>query len=221
MTSVLCSAAAAFRRSASAAVHTSSTSAGAFVNQRTAKELWKASTSVSSVGRQRGRQKGLMRAKNLNIGQKLGFGPARMVWPGLTQPAFQRDRQVKAISKMSAEEFTSYEDGVVAVRNAVATKRGIRRRQTPLERGWTSASPRGRKFGPPASDDPATDFSGFESILVEQRMSLIMTGNFGRVRRINMLMVTGNGRGLAGFAGTKTPTGKGASSLKKVKYCRR
>ena len=33
-------------------------------------------------GRQRGRAKGLVKIKNLHKGQKLGFGPARISFPG-------------------------------------------------------------------------------------------------------------------------------------------
>ncbi len=42
-----------------------------------------------------------------------------------------------------------------------------------------------------------------------------MTGNFGRVRRLSHLMVTGNGRGMAGFALTLMPTGKRMGAIQK------
>ncbi len=63
------------------------------------------STSVSNQGRQRGRAKGLTRIKNLNRGQKLGYGKARMAWPGLNKPAFDRDRNKQQISKMTKEDL--------------------------------------------------------------------------------------------------------------------
>lgn len=53
-----------------------------FFNHRQAQELWKCVTTVSNQGRQRGRAKGLVRIKNLHRGQKLGFGPARVSFPG-------------------------------------------------------------------------------------------------------------------------------------------
>jgi len=124
----------------------------------TSKELWKATTSVSNQGRQRGRAKGLMREKNLNRGQQLGFGQARMVWPGLTTHSADKDRQRQQISRMSPDDYKKYEEGVEFVRSKMSHKKGLRRRQTPLERGWTSASPQGKKYGPPSSDDPSGDY---------------------------------------------------------------
>jgi hypothetical protein len=55
---------------------------GTFFNHRPAQELWKCVTTVSNQGRQRGRAKGLVKIKNLHRGQKLGFGPARISFPG-------------------------------------------------------------------------------------------------------------------------------------------
>jgi len=55
---------------------------GTFFNHRGAQELWKCVTTVSNQGRQRGRSKGLVKIKNLHRGQKLGFGPARISFPG-------------------------------------------------------------------------------------------------------------------------------------------
>jgi small subunit ribosomal protein S5 len=55
---------------------------GTFFNHRNAQELWKCVTTVSNQGRQRGRAKGLVKIKNLHKGQKLGFGPARVAFPG-------------------------------------------------------------------------------------------------------------------------------------------
>ena len=55
---------------------------GTFFNNRGAQELWKSVTTVSNQGRQRGRSKGLVKIKNLHRGQKLGFGPARVSFPG-------------------------------------------------------------------------------------------------------------------------------------------
>lgn len=55
---------------------------GSFFGHRQAPELWKCVTTVSNQGRQRGRAKGLVKIKNLHRGQKLGFGPARVSFPG-------------------------------------------------------------------------------------------------------------------------------------------
>lgn len=55
---------------------------GTFFGHKTAKDLWKSVTTVSSQGRKRGRARGVLKIKNLHVGQKLGFGPARMLFPG-------------------------------------------------------------------------------------------------------------------------------------------
>lgn len=69
-----------------------------------AQDLWKSSTSVSAQGRKRGRAKGLVRIKNLNIGQKLGFGPAQVAWPGLTHAALTSKGRTH-IQPLSANEL--------------------------------------------------------------------------------------------------------------------
>ncbi len=40
-------------------------------------ELWKTMQGVSQQGKKRGRARNLLRKKNLNIGQQLGFGKAK------------------------------------------------------------------------------------------------------------------------------------------------
>ncbi len=49
------------------------------------------------------------------------------------------------------------------------TRRGLARKQTPLERGWTGSNPQGRKFGSPKNPNPEMEFKDFESILIEYR----------------------------------------------------
>jgi small subunit ribosomal protein S5 len=43
-----------------------------------------------------------------------------------------------------------------------------------------------------------------------------MTGNFGRVRQLRLLMVTGNGNGTAGFSLTRSPVGRGSHTFQKA-----
>ncbi len=71
----------------------------------TAQDLWRTNTSVSSQGRARGRAKGLMRIKNLNLGQRLGFGKARVSWPGLTVPAIDKFRKKEQLAPLSKEKL--------------------------------------------------------------------------------------------------------------------
>ena len=91
-----------------------------------------------------------------------------------------------------------------------------RRRQTPLERGWTSASNQGRAYGPPDAKNPDDDFSNFESCLIEHRGTMNMTSLFGRVRFVRILMVTGNRDGLCGYTLLKAPFGTGIRALRRA-----
>jgi len=61
---------------------------GSFFSHKTARDLWKSVTTVSNQGRKRGRAKSVLKVKNLHVGQKLGFGPARVLFPGKKRPKF-------------------------------------------------------------------------------------------------------------------------------------
>ena len=74
------------------------------------KELWKTVTTVSNQGRMRGRAKGLMRIKDLNRGQKMGFGKNRMVFPGLTTAIKTKDPDSTKVEEMSKESYEQYLD---------------------------------------------------------------------------------------------------------------
>ena len=168
--------------------------------------LWKSATGVSSQGRKRGRAKGLLRIKNLNRGQKLGFGRERIRFPGLSAHATNRAKEKHEIGRIDEEEHKNYVDGLKELQaKSLGTKR--KRRQTPLERGWTGSSPQGRKFGQPISTNPEMKFENFESILISYRNQVSMTGVFGRVRSLKLIMVTGNKNGTAGFASTQAAFG--------------
>lgn len=115
-------------------------------------------TMVSNQGRQRGRSKGLLRVKNLHRGQKLGLGKSRITFPGLTTHALNKDREASKMGQISEEEYQEYNQGLDELRSQMGTRRGIRRRQTALERGWTSASPQGRRFGPPEATNADCEY---------------------------------------------------------------
>jgi hypothetical protein len=58
---------------------------------------------VSAQGKKRGRANNLLRKKNLNIGQRLGFGRARLDFPGLTSKVVEGagpKAEFKAIQSM-------------------------------------------------------------------------------------------------------------------------
>ncbi len=124
-----------------------------------AKELWKSVTMVSNQGRQRGRSKGLLRIKNLHRGQRLGFGRAKILFPGLTTHVIDPDRKKVKQEEISDDEFMNYMSKLQEIRAQSGTRRGMSFRQTALERGWTSASPQGRHFGAPDSIDSESEFS--------------------------------------------------------------
>jgi len=164
------------------------------------KELWKSVTTVSNQGRMRGRSKGLMRIKDLNRGQKLGFGQNRVIFPGLTTN-IQKDQTTSAkVEKMSKEDYEKYINEKTEAQSSLAFSKKGRRRQTVLERGWTSASPQGKKFGKPETNNPDGNFDDFDSVLVETRQLSKMSGVLGRVQTKRLVMITGNKDGLIGMA---------------------
>jgi small subunit ribosomal protein S5 len=177
--------------------------------------LWKQVTSVSTQGKKRGRAKGIMRIKNLNKGQRLGWGKEKMRFPGLTTTRLSPDREKPTIGKIDESEHQAYIDGVNEIQNKFLSRRK-KRKISPLERGWTGSNPSGRKFGAPVSTNPDLMFDKFDSILVEYRNSARMDGKFGRVRGLKLIMVTGNKNGTAGFARAYGAFGRGPAVFQKV-----
>ena len=181
-----------------------------FSRSHKADYLWKTNTSVSSQGRQRGRAKGLVRRKNLNRGQLVGVGPAMIMWPGLTQRVTPGAKDNWTNKKMSERQYKQYEDRIAEMQAAApGGGRRAKVKPTPLQRGWTSASPQGKKFASPLEPNYAINYDGFESVLLEMKQVSHMTGNKGRLRSFSTIMLTGNKQGVAGFTLTKTPTNRG------------
>lgn len=74
-----------------------------FYNQKDASTLWKSMAGVSQQGKKRGRARNLLKPKNLNKGQMLGFGRNRIDFPGLTSKPMSgtgASARKKSISKM-------------------------------------------------------------------------------------------------------------------------
>jgi len=173
-----------------------------FYNDRDASELWSAMSGVSAQGKKRGRARNLMRQKNLNRGQIIGFGKRKIDFPGLTSKAYTgtgAEMKNKKISEISDSTYERYEAKLASVRETTGQKR-VRRRVSPLERGWTGGKPLGKKYGAPEALNKDYNFEGFESVLLEFKTVFHMTGNLGRVRRTSALMVTGNGKGTFGYS---------------------
>lgn len=93
-------------------------------------------------------------------------------------------------------------------------QRVLRAKLNPLERGWSGKRMPGRSIGEP---DPIGEyeFNGFDTRVLEMKMVFCMKGNLGRARRQSTFVVTGNGKGLGGFAIGKSPDGHVA--LRKAK----
>lgn len=120
----------------------------------------------------------------------------------------------KPSGEISQEAFDAYSEDVKKAQTLVSVKG--RKRQTPLERGWTSANPQGRKFGPPESSDPDENMENFDTILISTTMLTSMTSLFGRVRKQRICMICGNRDGLLGYASVKAKIGAGPSLFRRA-----
>ncbi|XP_017776569.1 PREDICTED: 28S ribosomal protein S5, mitochondrial [Nicrophorus vespilloides] len=182
-----------------------------FFNKLPAEALWEGITSVSNAGKKRGRGKAVSKKniKDLNRGQLIGVGKANIVWPGLSAPII---RGKELVQQQELPPDPDREQKLIQLRNSMGTTRFGK--LSPIERGWTGTKMPGRSIGPP--DAVGEDsFEGFDTKVLELKTVFNMKGNFGRKRRLSVYVVTGNGKGLAGFA-----TGKGVESktaLRKAK----
>lgn len=164
---------------------------------------------MSNAGRKRGRGKGVKAQRDLNRGQIIGVGRTNIVWPGLTSPII-RGRELVPRTQLPPDP--DREAKLTALRDR--QNQGKRRKQTPLERGWTGGKTGGRSLGPP---DPVGEntFDGFDTKVLEYKAVFCMKKNGGRYRTVSSLVVTGNGQGLGGFALGKSVEGR--SSLRNAR----
>ena len=69
--------------------------------------LWKTMAGVSAQGKKRGRARNTMKKKNLNTGKRIGFGAAKISWPGLTDSIIHgagkqtRVKQIRCVHQTS------------------------------------------------------------------------------------------------------------------------
>jgi len=181
--------------------------------------LWKTMAGVSQQGKKRGRARNLMRAKDLNRGQRLGIGPAKISWPGLTKRVITgtgKEEQVGQIEPMKDDLYQEYLEKLDEAKQKSTSGRVFKRSQHPLDRGWSGGKPLGRKFGPPETINKDVKFDNFESTLLEFKTVFKMTGHLGRVRRNSVLMVTGNRNGAVGFTVSPGKYGNNRNSLKRA-----
>ena len=124
----------------------------------------------------RGRAKGLMRIKDLNRGQKLGMGKNRVSFPGLTDN-IKKDKDGNTnmkIEEISKEKYAEYLDDYGTQQMSLLKARG-RKKYTPLQRGWTSATPMGQKFGPPESTNPDGNLNYYIHFPVSRRETIYLS----------------------------------------------
>jgi small subunit ribosomal protein S5 len=161
-------------------------------------------TSVSNVGRKRGRGRGVgaKKAKDLNRGQVIGVGPRNVIWPGLNTPIL-KGKEVARFKEL--EQNNNYQENLIRIRNEMEFK--TKRKVHPLERGWSGTRMLGRWIGPP---DPVNGikFDGFDTKLVSLQGYMTMRRNLGRLKTVKALAVTGNKNGLIGFAAAKAKDGR-------------
>ncbi|XP_034192655.1 mitochondrial ribosomal protein S5 isoform X1 [Osmia lignaria lignaria] len=181
-----------------------------FFMKRSAADLWKSVTSVSNAGKRRGRGKNLPKMKDLNKGQRLGYGKIPIVFPGLNAPVVKGDTIVR-------QQQLSEETVAQPVAASDINLPGSKRHKIPaLKRGYTGASICGRTFGAPDPVEGDT-FENFESWVLFNRMRNVMTSSMGRNRWCRAMVITGNKNGLAGFAMAGAPENKPAITAAKNK----
>ncbi|XP_076637664.1 mitochondrial ribosomal protein S5 [Colletes latitarsis] len=176
-----------------------------FFTKRPANLLWKSVISVSNAGKRRGRAKSAPKIRDLNKGQKIGFGKAQLMFPGLNSLI----RLDTLIPQKPIPLNPSGEAEVLTTENEYSTRK--RQKISSLDRGWSGSKLGGRKLGPPDPIDGET-FDGFQTWILHIVRTSKMTSIFGRSKRCIAFVVTGNGKGLAGFSSTTASEPKTALS---------
>ncbi|XP_033150991.1 28S ribosomal protein S5, mitochondrial [Drosophila busckii] len=172
-----------------------------FFNKLPAEDIWRGVTAVSNAGKKRGRGKGTGKkmAKDLNRGQAIGLGKKCLVWPGLNAPII---RGSELIHQKKQAEDTDRETNINKLRDSMGTFKLMK--INPIDRGWSGTKMPGRSIGAPDAVEE-DEFNSFDTRVLENKIVFIMKGNMGRKRRYSVLSVTGNSKGLAGFATAKAP----------------
>ncbi|KAL1226755.1 Small ribosomal subunit protein uS5m [Trichinella spiralis] len=163
-----------------------------FFTKTSAERLWKSVTSVSNVGRRKGRARSVRKAKDLNRGQTIGSGKINTLWPGLNS-ALTIGQQMLEPKYLPPDP--EREQKLLKLREVT---RVSRLKLHPLERGWSGTSLKGRKLGPPPCIAEQENSDQFKTVVLETKSVRHMTARLGQVKRISLLAVVGNGNGLAG-----------------------
>lgn len=182
-----------------------------FFCKTTSTNVWKSVTGVSAAGLRRGRGKGTSKilAKDLNRGQLIGEGRRKLIMPGLNTKI---QASARPLDIQDLGENLDFNEKLQLVRKDMGTYK--RYREAPLERGFSGRRAHGRNPGQP-DDYNETAFEGFDSTVLMLRPIHTMTGMYGRTKKMQALVVTGNKNGLAGFA-----TSKGSDAKAVVRHAR-
>ena len=181
--------------------------------------LWKSMAGVSAQGKKRGRARNTMRKKNLNAGRRIGYGRAKLSWPGLTANVITgagKESKARQIEPMEEQVFVDYQTALEEAKKKTSFSSGRRPKLDPLDRGWTGHKAPGRKYGAPEAANKELTFDNFDSTLLEYKTVFNMTGNMGRTRRNSILMVTGNGAGAVGYTVSPGKYGQNVQGLRRA-----
>ncbi|KAK0408600.1 hypothetical protein QR680_004048 [Steinernema hermaphroditum] len=180
-----------------------------FFMRRTGPELWKTLTSVSKSGQKKGRRATRQQVRPLDRFYRIGAGPMNVKFPGLNTPIDMRkdiEAEPMSIVEQNEEEIKASLNRIRThlEERGTQSKRRPREKLHPLERGFSGTQIVGQRLGPPPPVDDVK-FDDFETYCLEVKRTSNMTRVFGRVHTMSALIITGNGRGTAGYAVGKAP----------------
>lgn len=175
-------------------------------------DLWKSVLSVSSQGSKKGRGLGKRQSKDLNIGQNIGDGKLQVRWPGLNTNIMVKNTPVKMEIIGEDEER---DQKLKEVRDQMERFGKRKTSCPPHERGFTSATLKGKSIGEPTSYDDV-DFSEFDTKIVDVKMVMVNKSILGKKKQCSVFVVTGNRNGVVGYGFGKGPMSGGAIRLARI-----
>lgn len=177
-----------------------------FFMRRNQGELWKTLTSVSKSGQKKGRRNTRQQVRPLQKFYRIGSSPMKVQFPGLNGMIDGLETSPISVVEQTEEELQANTTSIRTIleEKKDGGKRRFREKLHPLERGFSGTQLVGQRLGAPPPTDQV-NFDDFESICLEVKRTSNMTKVFGRVHTMSALVVTGNGKGLAGFAVGKAP----------------
>eukprot|EP00794_Sanderia_malayensis_P017378 gene17379-19117_t len=158
-------------------------------------KLWAAATGGRGTGR--GRKK---RVDTSAKPENLAFGKAQILWPGLSKPI-----KLGHYSRDDKDEFETAQE-----QRERRASTGLARQRL---RGWSGYSWPGKHVGQP-HNDAGMPMEGFDSIVIEVKRTAVQK-TLGKKRTVSAVVVTGNRKGVVGWA-----IGKGQSPVAAIRKAR-